>query len=56
MADAAYEILTTENCELTGQFVIDEALLKERGVTDFEQYRYNPDCDKPLMTDLFVDE
>jgi citronellol/citronellal dehydrogenase len=56
MADAAYEILITENCELTGEFIIDEALLKARGVSDFDQYRYNPDCDKPLMTDLFVAE
>lgn len=56
MADAAYEILITENCELTGKFIIDEALLKERGVSDFDQYRYNPDCDKPLMADLFVAE
>ncbi|UZE95386.1 SDR family oxidoreductase [Alkalimarinus alittae] len=56
MADAAYEILTTENCELTGEFLIDEALLRARGVTDFEQYRYNPDNNEPLMTDLFVTE
>lgn len=56
MADAAYEILITENAELTGEFLIDETLLRERGVTDFDQYRYNPDCDKPLMTDLFVAE
>lgn len=56
MADAAYEILTTENAELTGEFLIDETLLRERGVTDFEKYRFNTETDKPLMTDLFVAE
>lgn len=55
MADAAYEILTTENCELSGQVVIDENILRDRGVTDFESYRYDKDSDKPLMNDLFVD-
>jgi len=54
MADAAYEILTTENCELTGQISIDEALLRSRGVTDFEHYRYDKETEKPLMNDLFV--
>jgi len=55
MADAAYEIITTDNCDLTGQHLIDESLLRERGVTDFEVYRYLKDSDKKLMTDLFVD-
>lgn len=54
MADAAYELLTTQNCELTGQCLIDEALLRERGVTDFEGYRFDPENDKPLMADLFL--
>lgn len=54
MADAAYEILTTQNCELTGQCLIDEALLRERGVTNFEDYRFDPTNDKPLMADLFL--
>jgi len=54
MADAAYEILTTENCELTGQISIDETLLRSRGVTDFEHYRYDKETEKPLMNDLFV--
>ena len=55
MADAAYEILSTENSELTGQIIIDETLLRERGVSDFEQYRYDKNSDKALMNDLFVD-
>jgi len=54
MADAAFEIITTENIELTGQHLIDETILRKRGHTDFENYRYNIESDKPLMTDLFV--
>lgn len=52
MADAAYEILSTDNCQLSGQILIDEQLLKDRGVTDFEQYRFDTDSDKDLMNDL----
>lgn len=55
MADAAYEILTTPNCELSGQILIDEALLRDRGIADFEQYRFDPSSDKPLMNDLFIE-
>lgn len=55
MADAAYEILTTENCALSGEVIIDEKILRDRGVTDFESYRYDKETDKPLMNDLFVD-
>ena len=54
MADAAYEILTTEDCSLTGELIIDEALLKTRGVTDFSGYSVEPGAE--LMTDLFVSE
>ncbi|MCL6414708.1 NAD(P)-dependent oxidoreductase [Aestuariirhabdus sp. Z084] len=53
MADAAWEILRSENLELTGRTLIDETLLRERGVTDFDCYRYNPDGGE-LMPDLFV--
>jgi len=56
MADAAFEILTTDNCELTGRHVVDEAILRERGITDFEHYRYLKDSDNKLMTDLFIDQ
>ncbi|WP_426417008.1 SDR family oxidoreductase [Aestuariirhabdus sp. LZHN29] len=53
MADAAWEILCTENLEITGRNLIDEDLLRERGVTDFDCYRYNPEGGE-LMPDLFV--
>ena len=54
MADAAYEIITTENTELSGQHIIDETLLRERGHQDLDKYRYNTEVDKELMNDLFV--
>tara|TARA_R110002049_G_C9156648_1_gene560716 strand:+ start:582 stop:1424 length:843 start_codon:yes stop_codon:yes gene_type:complete len=56
MADAAFEIITSQNQEITGQHLIDENILKEKGVTDFEKYRYDVSSDKPLMTDLFISE
>lgn len=56
MADAAYEIFLSSPQDVTGQIMIDEQVLRERGVNDFEAYRYNPDSNKPLMNDLFVDE
>lgn len=54
MADAAYQILCTENQQLTGEFLVDESLLSERGITDFDQYRYLEGSDNTLMTDLFI--
>ncbi|PHS13160.1 MAG: short chain dehydrogenase [Kangiella sp.] len=54
MADAAYEILTSESKTVTGENFIDEVLLRERGYTEFEQYKYDPDCDE-LYVDLFID-
>ncbi len=54
MADAALEILKTPDCNLSGQCLIDEVLLRERGLSDFDGYRYDPSNDKPLMTDLFL--
>jgi len=55
MADAAYEIITTPEVALTGQTVIDDELLSQRGVTDFEMYRYDPDFTGDLFPDLFIE-
>jgi citronellol/citronellal dehydrogenase len=52
MADAAYEILTTEAKKLTGQFIIDEDFLKTRGVKDFEKYAVVPGSE--LIADFFI--
>ncbi|WP_323846414.1 NAD(P)-dependent oxidoreductase [Microbulbifer magnicolonia] len=55
MADAAYEILITENSALTGRQLIDEELLGERGVTDFTEYAHNPAKADQLAVDLFLE-
>jgi citronellol/citronellal dehydrogenase len=54
LADAAHAILTTPARELTGRFVIDEEILRERGVDDFAAYAIDPS--QPLLLDLFLDE
>jgi citronellol/citronellal dehydrogenase len=54
LADAAHAILTSPAREFTGQFVIDEPFLRERGVTDFDAYAIDP-SQTPLI-DLFLDE
>src|SRR5262249_24970003 len=40
MADAAYAILIKPSRELTGNFFVDEDVLRKEGVTDFAQYQY----------------
>ncbi len=52
MADAAHAVLTTPSRELTGRFLLDDAVLMERGVTDFRQYQDDPDA--PVMIDMFI--
>lgn len=52
VADAAWSILTRESRSLTGQFLIDEEVLREEGVTDFDQYAVRPGT--PLMPDFFL--
>ena len=53
MADAAYEILIKDSKEITGQFFIDDEVLKESGVSDFSQYSVEPGAD--LVPDFFLD-
>jgi citronellol/citronellal dehydrogenase len=52
MADAAYAILTKPSREFTGNFCIDEELLKKEGVTDFGKYASVPGAD--LIPDFFL--
>jgi len=54
MSDAAYVILTRDARYFTGNFVIDEAILREEGVTDFEPYACEPGSS--LIPDFFLDE
>lgn len=53
MADAAYVILTRNSRECTGNFFIDEDLLRSTGMTDFAPYAIDPSVE--LLTDFFVD-
>jgi citronellol/citronellal dehydrogenase len=52
VADAAYYILQKPSFETTGNFFIDEDVLRQEGVTDFGHYAVNPD--QKLMNDLFL--
>jgi citronellol/citronellal dehydrogenase len=52
VADAAHAVLTTPAATLNGQFIIDEMLLRERGLSDFEQYAVQPG--QSLLPDLFL--
>lgn len=52
MADAAYAVLTREARATTGNFFLDEDVLREAGVTDFAQYAMKPGV--PLLPDLFL--
>ncbi len=56
MADAALQIIQTNDLSLSGQNLIDEALLRDRGVTGFEHYRADDSNDQALMRDLFLDK
>ncbi|KAJ3249925.1 hypothetical protein HDU77_007268 [Chytriomyces hyalinus] len=55
MADAAALMLCQDARNYTGQFVIDEALLRQVGVKDFTIYKINKNCpDEELAPDFFV--
>jgi len=54
VADAAHVILTRDSRCCTGSFYIDEEVLRETGVTDFERYAVQPG--QPLYSDLFLGE
>ena len=52
MADAAHAILIRDSRKCTGNFFIDDDVLREEGVTDFDQYAVTPGV--PLVPDFFV--
>jgi citronellol/citronellal dehydrogenase len=54
MADAAYAIFNRDSRRHTGNFYIDEAVLREDGVTDFAHYAVTPGT--RLYPDLFLDQ
>lgn len=52
MADAAYAILTKPSRQFTGNFCIDEEVLRAEGVTDFSKYQMSPGAE--LLPDYFI--
>jgi citronellol/citronellal dehydrogenase len=52
MADAAHFILTRDAREYTGNFFIDDEVLRQAGVEDFDQYAVQPGNE--LLPDLFL--
>ncbi len=54
MADAAHVMLTRPAREFSGNFCIDDVVLREAGVTDFSGYRVDPT--QPLVADFFLPE
>jgi citronellol/citronellal dehydrogenase len=53
VADAAHVILTRDSRGQTGNFYIDDEVLREAGVADFEKYAVAPG--HALLPDLFLD-
>ena len=54
LADAFYAIVSKPGSECTGNFFIDDDVMKAEGVTDLDQYAVEPGQD--LLTDFFLDE
>jgi citronellol/citronellal dehydrogenase len=52
VADAAYHVLTRGSRSCTGNFFIDEDVLRQAGVEDFARYAMAPG--QPLYQDLFI--
>ncbi len=52
MADAAHVILTRPSTEYTGQFFVDEDVLRSAGVMDLSGYAMTKDA--PLLPDFFL--
>ena len=52
MADAAHAILVRNSRQCTGNFFIDDEVLRAEGVTDFDQYAVDPSVE--LQPDFFV--
>jgi len=53
MADAAYVIFNRDSRRHTGMFYIDEAVLREAGISDFDHYAVTPGAH--LYSDLFLE-
>ncbi|XP_034188152.1 hydroxysteroid dehydrogenase like 2 [Osmia lignaria lignaria] len=56
MGDAVYALISKDSRSITGQFLIDEEILKQEGITDFTDYACNPANKDKLMLDFFIEE
>jgi citronellol/citronellal dehydrogenase len=54
MADAAHAILSRDPSTCTGNFFIDDEVLRDAGITDLDQYAVTPG-NKDFIPDFFVD-
>jgi citronellol/citronellal dehydrogenase len=54
LADAAHVVLTSDATTTTGNFFIDDVLLREHGVVDFDVYSVTPGTTQ-FIPDFFVD-
>lgn len=55
MSDSAYAVLCKEPKNCSGNFFIDDEVLKAEGVTDMKQYACVPENADKLMPDFFLD-
>ncbi len=53
IADAAHAVLTRPAAGFSGQFLIDDDVLAQAGITDLSVYAMDPSA--PLLPDLFLD-
>lgn len=54
VADAAHWVFSQPSRAMTGQFLIDEDVLRKSGVTDFAKYRHPGVREDELISDFFV--
>ena len=52
LADAAHAVLTRPSRECSGNFFVDDDVLKAEGITDLSGYAVDPNAD--LMPDFFL--
>jgi NAD(P)-dependent dehydrogenase (short-subunit alcohol dehydrogenase family)/putative sterol carrier protein len=56
MADAIYALLCKDSKSVTGQFLVDEDVLRNEGITDFTDYACNPENKDNLLLDFFLED
>ena len=54
MSDAALAILKRDSRRCTGKFYLDDNVLREEGVANFDKYAVKPGT--PLLRDFFLDD